>query len=84
VGEEFAPSLRDAVAESDVLVALMSPQFFRSKWCQMELSTALSNDKRIIPVLLNGEITGPLSYLEYVESEDGLPAIVAEIGRSLR
>jgi hypothetical protein len=68
VGEDFQEVLRSTIERCDFVVVLMSPQYFRSPWCQAELSWGLEANKRLLPVLIDGEPQGPLSYIQYLDA----------------
>ena len=68
VGEDFLKVLRSTIERCDFVIILMSPQYFRSPWCQAELSWGLEANKRLLPVLLNGSPQGPLSYIQYLDA----------------
>ncbi|MBT2417276.1 TIR domain-containing protein [Streptomyces sp. ISL-22] len=62
-GQRVATRLQDGLAKADALVAVVSPKWIASEWCQEELSAALtaSTDglQRVIPVLWGEVATVP-------------------------
>ena len=50
-GEVWNVVLPEAMINSKILVALLSPNSISSEYVQLDLKTALANNKRIIPVL---------------------------------
>ncbi|MEV4508314.1 toll/interleukin-1 receptor domain-containing protein [Dactylosporangium sp. NPDC049525] len=79
-GENFSDLLRAAIENSHAVIAMMSPSYFASRWCQQELLLAFESNKRILPVLLEGEPQGPLRHLQYLRvAESDLPQRVAEL-----
>ncbi|MTJ08944.1 MULTISPECIES: TIR domain-containing protein [unclassified Anabaena] len=51
-GADFIESIYRGIEEADNVVFLMSPASLQSEYCQMELSYACSQKKRIIPLLI--------------------------------
>jgi hypothetical protein len=84
-GGNFQRVLRDAINSSDAVIVVMSSAYFQSQWCQAELSLALEKEKRLLPILLDGEARGPLSYLNYIRvsefSPEQLSTLVADAVR---
>ena len=83
-GDNFEKILRSAIEHSDVLVVLMSPEYFKSPWGQTELSSALTltlrTEKRLLPVLLRGEPRGPISNFVYLDaSHDSVDQLASKI-----
>ena len=70
VGANFQEELRRTIEKSDVVLVLMSPAYFSSQWAKTELSLALEEGKRLLPVRLSGEPDGALSYLVYLDASD--------------
>jgi hypothetical protein len=70
-GESFSDVLNDAIDQVDVVVVLMSPDYFSSRWAQWELAKALSSKKRVIPILVRpGVVEGPLRYIQFLDATD--------------
>lgn len=68
VGESWAEVLAKAVRDADVVVVLLSPDYFSSRWSQSELSYAFEMKKVILPVVVRDcEVTGPLTYLNHFD-----------------
>jgi hypothetical protein len=69
VGDNFADILKTEIEQADIVIVLVSPSYFSSQWAQAELATALSSQKRIIPILVQqGEIQGPLRYIQFIDA----------------
>ena len=52
IGESFIAELNRTIEKSDVVLALLSPHYFRSAWCQQETAAAAASKVPIIPVLV--------------------------------
>jgi hypothetical protein len=50
-GESFIAELNKMIEKSDVVLAILSPSYFQSAWCQHETAAA-ANKVPIIPVLV--------------------------------
>ncbi len=67
-GESWAETLSEAIRSARVMVLLLSPDFFRSTWCQAELSEAFKWDKRILPVMVDRCMPdGPLQHIQWLD-----------------
>ena len=51
-GESFIAELNRTIEKSDVVLALLSPSYFQSAWCQQETAAAAASRVPIIPVLV--------------------------------
>lgn len=68
VAESWVRAVELAIKETDVVLALMSPSFFESRWAQHEIAAAAVGKKPIIPVKLSQcEPTGYLGLLQFVD-----------------
>lgn len=58
-GEDYIEAIRQAIADSDVFLALLSPNTSHSEWVELETTEVLKSRNRkpamIIPVLVAGE-----------------------------
>jgi WD40 repeat protein len=61
VGEEYWPRIRDAIAESDTFLFVISPDSARSTFCRREINRAVQLQKRIVPILYRDISTDDLS-----------------------
>ena len=41
-GESFLSQMRQAMTDADATIALYSPDYFRSVWCELEMEAALA------------------------------------------
>ena len=80
-GESFFAELNKTIEKSDVVLALMSPDYFRSAWCQQETAAAAASKVPIIPVLVEPcEVQGFLRYYNWADltsdPDSGLRAVI--------
>jgi hypothetical protein len=80
-GESFIAALNRTIEESGVVLALLSPNYFRSTWCQQETATAAASKVPIIPVLVEPcEVQGFLQYYNLADltsdRDSGLRAVI--------
>lgn len=68
-GEEWWIEITDAIKKALTVVFLISQESIKSKYCNEELNLALSNGKRIIPILVRSTSNIPkqLDRLQYLE-----------------
>lgn len=52
-GEEFGPQIMDIISETDAVILLLSEHSTRSKWVEREVELAISQQKTVLPVLLD-------------------------------
>ncbi len=57
-GEAVSSAVRDAIKRSSVVIVLLSNSALRSQWVQFEIGAAEALDKKIIPVILSGDVSG--------------------------
>jgi hypothetical protein len=73
IGKDFRDSLRDRILCCAGFLAFFSDKYFESKYCGMELLTAIGSDKRILPVYLKAGVKypavldGPLEHVQHVQ-----------------
>jgi hypothetical protein len=88
IGESFIAELKRTIEKSDVVLALLSPNYFQSTWCQQETATAAANKVPIIPVLVEPcEVQGFLRYYNWADltsDQDGGVRAVIEAVEHLR
>lgn len=51
-GQSFIAELNRTIEKADVVLALLSPNYFQSAWCQQETAAAAASKVPIIPVLV--------------------------------
>jgi hypothetical protein len=62
-GESFIAELNRTIEKSDLLLVILSPNYFQSTWCQQETAVAAASKVPIIPVLVEPcEVQGILRY----------------------
>lgn len=69
VGDDFALIIKEYLEKANNLVAILSPSYFNSMYCQAEVSAILANgNKKIIPVkVTDKQPEGSLANLLYVD-----------------
>jgi hypothetical protein len=68
-GSSLSDALKASIDAADVVIVLMSPNYFSSRWAQAELATALFSKKRVIPILVHPvEVQGPLAFYQYIDA----------------
>ena len=80
-GESFIAELNRTIEKSDVVMALLSPHYFRSAWCQQETAAAAASKVPIIPVLVEPcEVQGFLRNYNWADltsdRDSGLRAVI--------
>jgi hypothetical protein len=55
IGKAAMGSVRQALEQSAAVVVMISPKSLENKWVQFELGAAAALDKRIIPVIIDGD-----------------------------
>lgn len=61
---EWQAEIESALRTMDALVALVSPGFISSQWCDQEVGIALGRGKPVIPIMLNAVPHGFLGKLQ--------------------
>jgi hypothetical protein len=80
-GESFIAELGRTIERSDIVLALLSPSYFRSTWCQQETAVAAASKVPIIPVLVEPcEVQGFLRNYNWADltsdRDSGLRAVI--------
>jgi len=80
-GESFIAELNKTIEKSDLVLALLSPNYFRSTWCQQETAIAAASKVPIIPVMVERcEVEGFLRYYNWADltsdRDSGLRAVI--------
>jgi hypothetical protein len=80
-GESFIAELNRAIEKSDLVLAVLSPNYFQSAWCQQETAVAAASKVPIIPVLVEPcEVQGFLQYYNWADltsdRDSGLRALI--------
>jgi hypothetical protein len=86
-GESWLVSIGQALRQSNVMIAVMSPAFFKSEWAQTETASAAAMKMPIIPVMVEQcEIKGLLSFIncaDLTKDRDAGMLRVVEAARQL-
>lgn len=80
-GESFIAELNKMIEKSDVVLAILSPSYFQSAWCQQETAAAAASKVPIIPVLVEPcEVQGFLRNYNWADltsdRDGGLRAVI--------
>jgi hypothetical protein len=80
-GASFIAELNKTIEKSDVVLAILSPSYFRSAWCQQETAAAAAGKVPIIPVLVEPcEVQGFLRNYNWADltsdRDSGLRAVI--------
>lgn len=81
IGENWIEKIKNALNESDILIAIITENFLSSSWAQAELSSVVlgTNNIRLLPVVV-GDVFVPsfISQFQYrkVKSEEDIISIV--------
>ena len=51
-GEEFEREIQQGIEEAEVILFLVSPDSVQSVWCKKEIAHAVTNGKRILPIVI--------------------------------
>lgn len=85
-GEKFEHEIYQGIEGAAVFLFLISPNSVQSEWCQKEISHALRNKKRIIPILIKdtdeSSIPGGISERNWIhcrENRDDFNKAITEI-----
>ncbi|ETX06538.1 toll/interleukin-1 receptor domain-containing protein [Candidatus Entotheonella palauensis] len=86
VGDSFIHEMERAIEDADIVLILMSPQYFASKWTYNELALAATKEIPLIPVMIEPcEVSGLLSIYHHADltsdREAGLRLIAEAISR---
>lgn len=81
IGASFIAELNKMIEKSDVLLAILSPSYFESAWCQQETAAAAASKVPIIPVLVEPcEVQGFLRNYNWADltsdRDSGLRAVI--------
>ena len=81
-GQDWKQELHNAVAASDAIVYMLTPESVASEWCQWEFADAVKLKKPVVPVLLREETQVPpvLSRFQFANFSSGVtPHSVAKL-----
>ena len=68
VGDNFMSVIQDYLERADNIIAVLSPAYYASAYCQAEVSSVLLRGKKIIPIKVSEEQpTGELANFLYVD-----------------
>lgn len=69
--------IEGALRTMDALVALVTPDFISSKWCDQEVGIAVGRNKLVVPVRLGADPHGFLGRYQGVQGKGQMPAALA-------
>jgi hypothetical protein len=83
-GQSFIAELNNAIQEADLMVVLMSPDYFASAWATQETAFAAARKMPIIPALIRPcEVQGLLRYYNWADltkdRDNGLRRVVEAV-----
>ena len=83
-GESFIAELNKMIEKSDVVLAILSPSYFQSAWCQQETAAAAASKVPIIPVMVETcEVQGFLKNYNWADltsdRDGGLRAVIQAV-----
>ncbi|WP_328471836.1 FxSxx-COOH system tetratricopeptide repeat protein [Actinoplanes sp. NBC_00393] len=70
-GEYWSREIEAAIDSCSAFIMVMSRSARASRWVALELNHSASRNKKIIPLLLNGEVFFELNTIEYEDVSDG-------------
>jgi len=81
IGASFIAELNKTIEKSDVVLAILSPSYFESAWCQQETAAAAASKVPIIPVMVEPcEVQGFLRNYNWADltsdRDSGLRAVI--------
>lgn len=87
IGEIWVKEIKNALYESDILIAIITENFLSSSWAQAELSSVVlgTNNIRLLPVVV-GDVFVPsfiaqFQYRKVESEEDIISAVLTDIAR---
>ena len=87
IGEIWIEKIKNALCESDILIAIITENFLSSSWAQAELSSVVlgTNNIRLLPVVV-GDVFVPsfidqFQYRKVKSEEDIISAVLTDIAR---
>ncbi|MGB7342471.1 MAG: DarT ssDNA thymidine ADP-ribosyltransferase family protein [Phototrophicaceae bacterium] len=68
-GADWSQQIEDAIEQSDIMLALLSPASYNSQWCRAEQLRATRKGKRLIPLLAitGAEVPLHLEHINYLD-----------------
>ncbi len=70
-GSDWFRKIEQAIAKSDAVVVIMTPESEQSEWCEREIMLAQRDQKLIFPVLLRGREFGILINIQRADVRNG-------------
>lgn len=71
-GADWSQKIEDAIEQSDIMIALLSPASYNSQWCRAEQLRATRKGKRLIPLMAvaGAEVPLHLEHINYLDFTD--------------
>ncbi|NDJ51701.1 MAG: toll/interleukin-1 receptor domain-containing protein [Chloroflexi bacterium] len=66
-GQEWAREIETAIQEAHAVAVIVTPEAAQSEWVNREIELAIAHEKRIVPIMLEGELPGNLSKYQWVD-----------------
>ena len=87
IGENWIEKIKNALNESDILIAIITENFLSSSWAQAELSSVVlgTNNIRLLPVVV-GDVFVPnfisqFQYRKVKSEEDIISTVLTDIAK---
>ena len=76
--KEWQSEIESALRTMDALIAMITPGFLESKWCDQEVGFALGRGKLVVSLRIDADPHGFLAKSQGLQAKGLLPAAVAE------
>jgi TIR domain len=76
--KEWQSEIESALRTMDALVAMITPGFLESRWCDQEVGFALGRGKLVVSLRIDADPHGFLARSQGLQAKGLLPAAVAE------
>jgi hypothetical protein len=84
-GEKWAAQIESAIEECQSVAFIVTPEAVESEWVNREIELAIAHEKRVVPIMLEGELPRPLLEYQWIdfrkilgEFEKAFPARTAD------
>lgn len=75
---EWQRELETALHTMDALVAVITPEFITSRWCDQEVGVAIGRKKLVIPVRVGADPHGFMGKFQGLQAQGLMPGVVAD------
>lgn len=77
-GKEWQSEIESALRTMDALVAIITPDFVDSRWCDQEVGIAIGRDKLVVPVRAGADPHGFMGKFQGLQAKGSQATVVAE------